>query len=171
MSHVMWDMISCELGAVALVCRGDCLIRVCFEGSPEDVSARVTGLYPDAKRASQPLLREGLEQLAEYFLGKRRCFTMPLANEALSGFACKVQETLLAVPYGSVVSYGELAKRAGYPGAARAVGGVMSSNPFPLIVPCHRVVNADGRIGRYSAAHGTRTKNWLIEFENRLSCA
>ena len=127
-------------------------------------------LYPDEIRASQPLIQEGLEQFAEYFFGKRRCFTLHLANEALSDFACKVHQALLKVPYGSVVSYGALAKSAGYPKAARAVGGVMSSNLFPLIVPCHRVVNADGRMGRYFAGQGTRTKTWLIEFERSLSC-
>ncbi len=92
---------------------------------------------------------------------------MPLANDSLTPFARKVQRELLKVPYGSVISYGELAAKAGSPRAARAVGGVMSSNPFPLIVPCHRVVNADGRIGHYSAAHGSKTKAWLLELESR----
>lgn len=158
-------MISCEQGAVAVVVRGNSLVRVCYECSPEDVVTTIKSLHPLAERASEPLIKNWLAQLSEYFIGKRQIFSVQLENDALSEFACKVQQALVDVPYGQVVSYGELAARAGSPRAARAVGRVMSSNPFPLIVPCHRVVNADGSIGQYSAGHGTTTKAWLIEFE------
>lgn len=169
MAHEQWDMLSFEHGTVALVARDDCLSRICFESSPDIVPALIKRFYPQAKRSSQPLIQEGLKQLTEYFLGERRIFTMQLGNDSLSAFACKVQQALLKVPYGSLVTYGELAAMAGSPGAARAVGRVMSSNPYPLIVPCHRVVNADGSIGQYSAAHGSRTKAWLIDFERGIA--
>ena len=128
-------------------------------------------IAPEAQQSSHALIKEGLKQLTEYFQGKRRVFNLPLCNDSLTGFTCKVHQELLKVPYGSVVSYGELAARAGSPKAARAVGGVMSSNPLPLIVPCHRVVNADGRIGQYSAANGSKTKAWLIDFERESAGA
>ncbi len=165
MVNERWDMVSFECGSVAVVASGERLVRICFECSPDNVYSSINCFHPKAEQGCQPLIDEGLKQLTEYFLGKRRIFTLPLDNGALTPFACKVQQALLKVPYGSVISYGALAIVAGSPRAARAVGGVMSSNPFPLVVPCHRVVNADGRIGQYSAAHGTKTKAWLIDFE------
>ena len=168
MANEQWDMLSSEQGTLAVVARGGCLIRVFFECSPEAASASVKRLYPVAERLSQPLIAECLKQLTEYLLGKRRIFNLQPGTDSLSDFACKVQQALIKVPYGSVVSYGELAAMAGSPKAARAVGRVMSSNPFPLLVPCHRVVNADGSIGHYSAADGSRTKTWLIDFERGL---
>ncbi len=169
MANEQWDMLSFKHGTIALVAREDRLSRICFECSPEEASASIKRFYPGAKQSSPLLIQEGLKQLTEYFLGKRRVFTVPLASDLFSGFSLKVQQALIKVPYGSVVTYGELAARAGSPKAARAVGRVMSSNPFPLIVPCHRVVNADGGIGQYSAAHGSRTKAWLIDFERNLA--
>lgn len=169
MTNAWWDMVSLKHGTLAVVMQNELLIRVSFEDSVESASATITRLYPHAVRCSQPLIRQALEQLSEYFLGKRQSFDVPLDHDALSAFALKVRQELIKVPYGTVISYGELAARAGFPGAARAVGGVMSSNPFPLIVPCHRVVNANGKIGQYSAAHGSATKAWLIDFERELT--
>lgn len=167
MTNVLWDMLLCEHGAVALAVRENRLIRVCFKISPEDVSATIQRLHPGAKRTNQPLLQDGLRQLTEYFIGQRQLFAMQFDNDGLSAFACDVHRELIKVPYGTLVSYGELAARVGSPGAARAVGRVMSSNPFPLLVPCHRVVHADGRVGQYSAAQGPVTKAWLIDFERK----
>lgn len=174
MANEQWNMLSFEHGtlaavALAVVTRGDSLSRIVFECSPEAASTLVKQFHPEAKQSSQPLIEECLKQLTEYFLGKRCTFDIQPGTDSLSVFARKVHQALLKVPYGSVVSYGELAARAGSPKAARAVGRVMSSNPFPLLVPCHRVVNADGSIGRYSAAHGTRTKVWLIDFERGIA--
>ncbi|MGW8312358.1 MAG: methylated-DNA--[protein]-cysteine S-methyltransferase [Desulfuromonadales bacterium] len=115
------------------------------------------------------MIVNGLEQLADYFRGVRQYFTLPLDTGWLPDFSRKVLRELTTVPYGTLVSYGELATRVGSPGAARAVGRVMSSNPCPLLVPCHRVVYADGRIGQYSAADGSVTKSWLINFERNVS--
>ena len=80
-----------------------------------------------------------------------------------STFGRKVLSTLMDVKRGSTVSYGELAGKAGFPGAARAVGSVLASNPFPLIIPCHRVVRADGSPGSYQG--GTVMKKYLLEAE------
>lgn len=169
MTNVWWDMVSLKQGTLAVVMRNELLIRISYEDSAESASATIGRLYPHAVRSSRPLIQRALEQLSEYFLGKRQSFDVPLDHDALSAFASKVRQELVKVPYGTVITYGELAARAGYPGAARAVGGVMSSNPFPLIVPCHRVVNANGKIGQYSAAHGSATKAWLIDFERGIA--
>lgn len=167
MADEQWDMLLFEHGVVAVVARDDRIIRICYKCSADEVCSAIKNFYPRAKKASTLLIQDGLKQLAEYFRDGRRFFNVPLANDALTPFACKIQRELLKIPYGSVISYGELAAKAGSPKAARAVGGVMASNPFPLIVPCHRVVNADGRIGNYSAARGSKTKAWLLELEGR----
>jgi methylated-DNA-[protein]-cysteine S-methyltransferase len=163
-----WDMVSFECGTVAVVTRQNQLVRVCFEISQDAAVAAVRHYCPDAERVSQGYPQTVLLQMAEFFQGTRDEFELALCNESLSAFAIKTHKELMKVSLGSVISYGELASRAGSPGAARAVGGVMSSNPFPLVVPCHRVVNANGRVGQYSGAHGTSTKSWLLDFESNL---
>lgn len=169
MAKEQWDMVSFRCGSVAIVARHDQIVRVCFEGSDELAAEAVRKTYPEAERASQRYLTAGLTQLKEYFHGSRAEFDLPLGNSSLTCFADRVHRELAKVSLGSLISYGELAIRAGSPGAARAVGGVMSSNPFPLLIPCHRVISADGTIGQYSAAHGIKTKAWLIDFERKLA--
>ncbi len=80
-------------------------------------------------------------------------------------FEKKVYRALRKVPTGKVISYGELAERAGYPGAARAVGSAMRKNRLPIVIPCHRVIPATGGIGEYSA--GKQWKRWLLEYEKK----
>jgi methylated-DNA-[protein]-cysteine S-methyltransferase len=105
-------------------------------------------------------------EIDEYFAGRRRRFTMPVDMSGVdAGFPCAVYEVLhRQVPYGETVSYGELAEMAGRPGAARAVGNAMSRNPLPIVVPCHRVVAAGGRIGGYGPS-GIPTKRFLLALE------
>jgi O-6-methylguanine DNA methyltransferase len=91
-------------------------------------------------------------QLEAYFAGKRTTWTaaeVPLGDMRLGVFERAVYETLLGVPAGETVSYGELAEMAGYPRAARAVGNAMAENPIPIVVPCHRVIRSDGTMGKY----------------------
>jgi methylated-DNA-[protein]-cysteine S-methyltransferase len=105
-------------------------------------------------------------ELDEYFRGRRRRFTMPVDLSGLdTGFPRTVYEVLHRdVGFGETVSYGELAEMAGRPGAARAVGNAMSRNPVPIVVPCHRVVAAGGRIGGYGLS-GVSTKRFLLALE------
>lgn len=91
-------------------------------------------------------------QLRSYFAGERRAWTpeeAPLAHLGLGAFERAVYEALMSIPPGETVGYGQLAERAGYPRAARAVGNAMAANPIPIVVPCHRVIRADGTMGRY----------------------
>jgi len=89
-------------------------------------------------------------QLVEWFAGRRHAFDLPLDLSDIGGFRRAVLETLVReVPWGEVVSYGELAALAGRPRAARAVGSAMRNNPIPFVIPCHRVVAAGNRIGGY----------------------
>jgi len=168
MSEKQWDMLSFECGTVALVASGELLNRICFSRSPEDALLQVSKHCPDAKRGPHPMFDVAFGQLKEYFRRERRTFDVRLDDSELSEFARKVHNALRDVPYGSVISYRDLARSAGSTGAARAVGRVMSTNPFPLIVPCHRVVKADGRLGQYSGGAGQETKARLIDFERGL---
>lgn len=104
------------------------------------------------------------ERLRAYFAGVRDAFDdVELDLEGYTPFQLAVVETLRAVPWGEVVTYGELAALAGYPNAQRAAGSVCTQNRFPLVVPCHRVVAANG-IGGYGAS-GIEVKRRLLELE------
>lgn len=105
-------------------------------------------------------------ELDEYFAGRRRRFTMPVDLSVVdAGFPRTVYEVVhREVAFGETVSYGELAEMAGRPGAARAVGNAMSRNPMPIVVPCHRVVAAGGRVGGYGPS-GVGTKRFLLALE------
>jgi methylated-DNA-[protein]-cysteine S-methyltransferase len=110
-------------------------------------------------------------QLDEYFAGARREFTMPLDLSAVeSPYRRRVLHTLFReVPWGETVSYGELAEMAGSPGTARAVGSTMAANPIAIVIPCHRVLAAGGRIGGYGG--GLPVKRALLELEGALAPA
>ncbi len=109
-------------------------------------------------------LQEAKWQLEAYFAGSRKSFNLPL-HFACSTFYKEIYASLMNVPYGSTLSYKELATLAGSPDASRAVGTALSHNPFPIIVPCHRVLKSDGGLGSYSAADGVKSKQWLIDHE------
>jgi methylated-DNA-[protein]-cysteine S-methyltransferase len=108
-------------------------------------------------------LDAAVAQIKEYFLGQRQTFTVPIDRSERRGFRGEVLDALESVAFGEVISYGELAHRAGRPRAARAVGSAMSTNPIPILVPCHRVVRAGVTVGSYGA--GVAAKRWLLDLE------
>lgn len=116
-----------------------------------------------------PWLNNLTEELESYFGGgvvsKRGFRDVPLDLSDLTAFQRKIYLETMKVKPGSVVSYGELAKRCGKPGAARAVGYAMAKNLIPLIIPCHRVVAANGSLGGFSAADGVSAKARLLQLE------
>jgi methylated-DNA-[protein]-cysteine S-methyltransferase len=93
---------------------------------------------------------------------------VPLDLAGLPDFDRRVYEIARAIPPGETLTYGAIAQRLGQPGAAREVGAALGRNPFPLVVPCHRVVAAGGKLGGFSAAQGTVTKRRLLEIEGAL---
>lgn len=108
-------------------------------------------------------------QIDEYFAGRRREFDIPLALEGPS-FHRRVWTQLCSIPYGATISYGQLAKDVGDPDAARAVGSANGANPIVIIVPCHRVIGADGSLVGYGG--GLRRKRTLLDLESgRISLA
>jgi methylated-DNA-[protein]-cysteine S-methyltransferase len=111
-----------------------------------------------------PALQCAVTQLIEWFAGERHDFDLLLAPaETPRGQA--LRDAMIDISYGDTTSYGDLARKAG--SVPRAMGQACARNPFPIVVPCHRVLNADGSIGHYSGGEGRRTKSWLLEHERR----
>lgn len=115
------------------------------------------------KNAHHPLLQEAERQLNEYFEGKRKVFSLPIMLTG-SDFQKKVWELLAGIPFGKTISYGEMAKRVGDIKTVRAVGGALNKNPIPVIVPCHRVIGADGKMIGFGG--GVQRKIYLLNLEN-----
>ena len=109
-----------------------------------------------------PLLEEACRQIREYLAGERKEFSLPL-RPAGTPFQQRCYAALLSIPYGQAISYGEEARRIGMPKACRAVGGANGRNPLPILIPCHRVVQADGKLGGYSC--GLEIKRKLLRLE------
>jgi len=137
-----------------------------------DERGRLTGLHMQDGRHPAPVPSEGRRddsafaelrtQLAEYFAGHRREFSLELAP-AGGEFERRVWAALREIPYGETASYGEIARRIGAPGAARAVGLANGRNPIAVIVPCHRVIGADGGLTGYGG--GLERKRLLLDLE------
>ena len=133
--------------------------------SKTEARMRRAGLEP-----SGPLLPdfagEAVTALKAHLLGKEASLEdLRLDDSFVTSFNASVYRALRRVPYGATVTYGDLARQAGQPGAARAVGVAMGRNPWPVIVPCHRVLASGGKMGGFSAPGGTVTKERLLALE------
>lgn len=102
-------------------------------------------------------------QLAEYFAGERKKFDLPLDLSGVTPFRAEVLRALMRVPYGKTTTYTELARAVDNPKAVRAVGSACATNPLPILIPCHRVLRADGSLGGYRG--GTEAKRFLLRLE------
>ena len=141
--------IETPIGRLKLCADGDGLCALRFASTGEEMDAA-------------PLLLQAERELEEYFAGRRTAFSVPLSMHG-TPFQMEVWAALRAIPYGETRSYGELARRIGRPGACRAVGIANHVNPLPILVPCHRVVGADGHLTGY--AGGLDVKKYLLELE------
>jgi methylated-DNA-[protein]-cysteine S-methyltransferase len=121
------------------------------------------GNKPIAK-SKNPVIRQAIIQLSEYFAGKRRSFDLPLFVKGTE-FQEKVWDALLQLPYGKTVSYAEVAKIIRHPKAYRAVGSANGKNPVAIVIPCHRVIASDGTLGGY--AYGLDIKKQLLDLEKQ----
>lgn len=116
-----------------------------------------------AEATSDDLLSEATRLLEAYFTGRRTIFDLPLAPEGVTEFVQRVLEACARIDYGDTLSYAEVAAAAGAPRAARAVGQALASNPLPIIVPCHRVIGADGNAVGFSAGIGWKLRLLAME--------
>lgn len=177
-----WATLDTPVGPLSAGCTPAGLSQVRFGPPPRPGQQNPPKILPDPPDlpdrpgppgAAHDLSRAVVAQLGEYFSGSRRSFDVPVDWTGISGRRRQVLQVLFeTVGHGQTVTYGTLADRAGLTGhdgtlPARAVGGIMGSNPIPLVVPCHRVVAADG-LGGYSGGTGPEVKRWLLTFEGVL---
>lgn len=161
-----------KIGSMAIAWEGNKIVAV---NMPEKSSAIL--LEKIRERFSAPELRWSknapefisitAEKITKHLDGNPQKFSLKdLELEKTAPFHKKVYENTLRVPAGTVLTYGELAKKAGSPKASRAVGQAMAKNPFPIIIPCHRVVGGSGKLVGYSAHGGIETKKKILEIES-----
>jgi methylated-DNA-[protein]-cysteine S-methyltransferase len=156
-------LIDSPVGPLLLVAAGGKLTGLYLDGrAPARVQAALDAAAGAPSPADAAVLAEAARQLAEYFDGERREFGLPLTLEG-TAFQRTVWDALLRIGYGETVSYGELADRIGRPMAARAVGLANGRNPVSIIVPCHRVVGADGSLTGYGGGLGNKRR--LLDLE------
>lgn len=156
--------INTPIGRILVAAGTAGLCRVCF---PVELSARWFTWFNRhflrlPQKGSFPVLDEAVRQLRQYFSRQRKGFDLPFDFRG-TPFQIKVWKELLRIPYGTTVSYGEMARRMGNPRASRAVGGAVGHNPVPILVPCHRVIGCDGTLVGFGG--GLRIKEQLLELE------
>jgi methylated-DNA-[protein]-cysteine S-methyltransferase len=161
---VAYRTIDSPVGPLLLAATPQGLLRVAYESEDHDqvlatLAERVSPRILSAPRRLDPAARE----LDEYFAGARRRFDLPLDRSLSHGFRLTVLSHLPDIGYGQTASYGAVAALAGRPRAARAVGTACSTNPLPVVVPCHRVILADGQLGAYVG--GPAVKRLLLGLE------
>ncbi len=136
------------------------IVRVAL---PQRSQQQVRKQLGSSQEGDSRLAAEAVQQIQEYLYGRRWQFTVPVDWELTSGFARQILKACTRIPYGETISYSELARWAGKEGAARAAGQALAANPVPILVPCHRVVCADGSLGGF--AGGLEIKRRLLELE------
>jgi len=153
-----YDILDTPIGALLAVADGDALARIDFAGSwsPSGIDA--------AWRRGARVLAALEQQLREYFAGGRRDFDLPLAPRG-TPFQREVWSALRGIAYGTTTSYAAIAARIGAPKAVRAVGAANGRNPIPIVIPCHRVIGANGSLTGFGG--GLPLKRRLLELEQR----
>ncbi|MFG1907024.1 methylated-DNA--[protein]-cysteine S-methyltransferase [Kribbella sp. NPDC048928] len=149
-----WSVVDSPIGDLTLAVDETGLCRLHFGGT-------------DRPQDTDPLLSAAAEQLKAYFAGELQEFTLPLSIRGGSDFERAVWQQLTRIPYGEMQTYGDVAKIVGDLGAARAVGTACNRNPIAIVVPCHRVVGAGGKMVGFGG--GIPTKRHLLELEARIT--
>jgi methylated-DNA-[protein]-cysteine S-methyltransferase len=160
---VRYDVTDSPLGPLLVAASRAGLCRVSFDPEPELELDRLAHSFGVRVLRAPAALDDVRAQLDEYFAGRRTSFDLAVDVAAVPSFGRSVLAELARVPYGTVTTYGQLARRSGRPRAARAVGTVMNRNPIPIVLPCHRVVGSTGKLVGY--AGGLHRKQALLELE------
>ncbi len=146
-----------EIGPLTLRAEGGALTAVEF--GPISSPAQGPG-------SADPVLVEATRQLAAFFAGELEVFDLPLRPSGTT-FQLRVWQALRGIPYGETVSYGEVARRIGRPGASRAVGRANGQNPIAIVMPCHRVIGADGTLTGYGGGLDVKRRLLALEAAHR----
>ena len=172
---IFYSILATEVGPIMTVERGGRLTRLFFTRSEEEGVATLSpesavwagkGSKHPVERKRTPILRETERQLRDYFARRQTVFDLPMRLDG-TPFQKTVWKALLDIPFGQVVTYGEVARRIGRPTASRAVGGAVHCNPIAVIVPCHRVIGSNGKLTGY--ATGLDKKEFLLRVEGVMN--
>ncbi len=160
---IEYALLDSGLGTIVLVAREKRLVALDITREGRAVTRkRLIEQYPGAAESMKPFGK--IERLLNRFLsGERVEFDVPFDLGEMGDFSRRVLLEVKAIPYGTVVSYGSIGRRLGYPMAARAVGQAVGRNPVPIVIPCHRVVTSDGRLGGFGM--GLSLKEHLLALE------
>ncbi|MEK7266453.1 MAG: methylated-DNA--[protein]-cysteine S-methyltransferase [Pseudomonadota bacterium] len=172
MQETRFHLFDTAIGRCAVLWRGEALTGVLLP-SAEDAATRaaVKRRSPSAtEEAPPPFARRAIEKIVRLCAGESVAFDdIPLDRSAIEPFANRVYDILLKTPAGETTTYGAIAEALGDKAASRAVGAALGANPFPIIIPCHRVTAAGGRMGGFSAPGGADTKRRLLEIEGAFA--
>ena len=157
--RIVYKDINSPVGLIRLIASGIGLMGVLWEGE-HYTRTKLPEAVPDDE---DPILMQAGQQLKEYFAKERKVFSIPLDLKGTE-FQLSVWHALLDIPYGTTKTYGALARKLGDIKAVRAVGGALNKNPVAIIVPCHRVVGASGKLVGF--AGGVENKLILLDIEN-----
>lgn len=163
---IAYTSIASPLGEVWLAATGQGICRLCLGASEAEWLETIEGEFGSALQREADRFADACQQLTEYLEGHRHSFDLPLDLSRGSCFQRRVWASTRRIPYGQARSYAQIAHDVGAPRAARAVGQALGANPVPIIVPCHRVVRADGSLGGYGAGPGL--KEALLSLEGYL---
>jgi methylated-DNA-[protein]-cysteine S-methyltransferase len=159
--YVSYTRIDSPVGRLLLAAADDGLRVLSFMEGRED---KAIPPDPSWREGDSAILRETIRQLRSYWSRELRDFDLPLRPQG-TPFQLTVWKQLCAIPYGTTISYGELARRVGNPKGSRAVGLANGSNPIAIVIPCHRVIGANGRLTGYGG--GLPIKEKLLELEQQ----
>lgn len=163
MSNVYYSQHSSTIGILYIAATNEGVCNILLPGQCEqDLVTRLNKHFDTINRQDNRIIMRAKIELDEYFNGTRKEFTVPLKLIGTE-FQKKVWNQLLKIPYGMTMSYGEIAAAIGNPKAGRAVGGANNKNPVPIIVPCHRVIGADGSLVGYGSGLDLKRKLLAIE--------
>lgn len=167
-AEIRWDSFETAFGRVYAAVSEQGLCQLTRNVAGDDAFEDELALTYRGRRVRHDpkALAEVRSQVRDYFAGRRRSFDLALDLSGLSEFERAVLRATRRVPFGGTASYSELARRLKRPRAARAVGNALRRNPVPIVVPCHRIVRADGSPGGYGGPQGTAEKIRLLDFES-----
>jgi methylated-DNA-[protein]-cysteine S-methyltransferase len=169
LADVVYAPVSSPFGELLLATTQRGLVRLAFpEENFDSVLERIARRVSPRIVEAPARLESARRELEEYFAGRRQRFDLALDWSLVGGpFGRKVLRVTSEIPYGGVLSYGEVAADAGSPRGSRAAGNALGSNPIPIVVPCHRVLHSGGGLGGYGG--GLERKRWLLELEGALT--
>jgi len=166
-ARLYWRLVPSALGDLGIIWTGKdspSILRIILPREEAETFALIDEKYPEASEDSHNKIEELCETMGRYLAGEPIRFSLTLLDmDRCHDFQKKVLSKAAGIPRGRVISYGGLAEKISAPCAARAVGTALARNPFPLILPCHRVVKASGYPGQYGG--GADTKKRLLEME------